>query len=87
MALKLHKGSRKRGRKPFYLTTFFHIFLLHPNELVSNLTRYIYILLAILNYEEDVAMYTIKVANDPRTHNRIVVYRPSKNFITQNELI
>jgi len=32
-------------------------------------------------------MYTIKVANDPRTHNRIVVYRPSKNIISQNELI
>nr|AFK43365.1 unknown [Medicago truncatula] len=42
---------------------------------------------AVLNYEEDVAMYTIKVANDPRTHNRIVVYRPSKNIISQNELI
>ncbi|WJX36456.1 Eugenol synthase 1 [Trifolium repens] len=42
---------------------------------------------AILNYEEDIAMYTIKVANDPRAHNRIVVYRPSKNIITQNELI
>lgn len=43
--------------------------------------------LAILNYEEDIAMYTIKVANDPRTCNRIVVYRPLKNFITQNQLI
>jgi len=42
---------------------------------------------AVLNHEEDVAMYTIKVANDPRTHNRIVVYRPSKNIISQNELI
>ncbi|PNX79315.1 eugenol synthase [Trifolium pratense] len=42
---------------------------------------------AILNYEEDIAMYTIKVANDPRAHNRIVVYRPSKNIVTQNELI
>ncbi|XP_061351796.1 eugenol synthase 1-like isoform X2 [Gastrolobium bilobum] len=42
---------------------------------------------AVLNYEEDVAMYTIKVANDPRTCNRIVVYRPSKNIMTQNELI
>ena len=43
--------------------------------------------IAVLNYEEDVAVYTIKVANDPRAHNRIVVYRPLKNFITQNELI
>ncbi|XP_020209284.1 eugenol synthase 1 [Cajanus cajan] len=32
-------------------------------------------------------MYTIKVANDPRTCNRIVIYRPSKNIISQNELI
>jgi hypothetical protein len=70
----------------------YYIFLLHPNELVSN-TYYsnsqdinLY-LLAILNYEEDIAMYTIKVANDSRAHNRIVVYRPSKNTITQNELI
>ncbi|XP_027342888.1 eugenol synthase 1-like [Abrus precatorius] len=42
---------------------------------------------AVLNYEEDVAMYTIKAANDPRTCNRVVVYRPSKNIISQNKLI
>ncbi|KAK7322462.1 hypothetical protein VNO77_25843 [Canavalia gladiata] len=42
---------------------------------------------AVLNYEEDVAMYTVKAANDPRTCNRVVVYRPSKNIISQNELI
>ena len=41
----------------------------------------------MLNYEEDIAMYTIKVANDPRTYNRVVIYRPSKNIISQNELI
>ncbi|KAG5034919.1 eugenol synthase 1-like [Glycine soja] len=32
-------------------------------------------------------MYTIKVANDPRTCNRVVTYPPSKNIISQNELI
>jgi len=42
---------------------------------------------AVLNYEEDIAMYSIKVANDPRTCNRVVVYRPSKNIISQNDLI
>ncbi|KAG5066228.1 hypothetical protein JHK86_009959 [Glycine max] len=42
---------------------------------------------AVLNYEEDIAMYTIKVANDPRTCNRVVTYPPSKNIISQNELI
>ncbi|KAL2335892.1 hypothetical protein Fmac_010338 [Flemingia macrophylla] len=42
---------------------------------------------AVLNFEEDIAIYTIKVANDPRTCNRVVIYRPSKNIISQNELI
>ncbi|XP_020209250.2 eugenol synthase 1-like, partial [Cajanus cajan] len=42
---------------------------------------------AVLNYEEDVGMYTVKAANDPRTCNRVVIYRPPKNIISQNELI
>ncbi|XP_027920968.1 eugenol synthase 1-like isoform X1 [Vigna unguiculata] len=42
---------------------------------------------AVLNYEEDIAMYTVKAANDPRTRNRVVIYRPPKNIISQNELI
>uniref|UniRef100_A0A7N2KU96 NmrA-like domain-containing protein n=1 Tax=Quercus lobata TaxID=97700 RepID=A0A7N2KU96_QUELO len=42
---------------------------------------------AVLNYEEDVALYTIKVANDPRTCNHIVIYRPPKNIVSQLELI
>ncbi|TKY49832.1 Isoeugenol synthase 1 [Spatholobus suberectus] len=42
---------------------------------------------AVLNYEEDVGMYTVKSANDPRTRNRVVIYRPPKNIISQNELI
>ncbi|KAA8546266.1 hypothetical protein F0562_002995 [Nyssa sinensis] len=42
---------------------------------------------AVLNYEEDIAKYTIKVATDPRTCNRIVIYRPSKNIISQLELL
>ncbi|CAL5201154.1 unnamed protein product [Lathyrus oleraceus] len=67
---------------------YFVNFLLRPYE--SNKDIVVYgngETKAILNYEEDVAIYTIKVANDPRAHNRIVVYRPSKNIITQNELI
>ncbi|KOM42999.1 hypothetical protein LR48_Vigan05g060300 [Vigna angularis] len=42
---------------------------------------------AVLNYEEDIAMYSIKVADDPRTCNRVVIYRPSKNIVSQNDLI
>jgi len=41
----------------------------------------------VLNYEEDVAMYIVKAANDPRTCNRVVSCRPLKNIITQNKLI
>jgi hypothetical protein len=41
----------------------------------------------VLNYEEDIATYTIKVANDPRTCNRVVIYRPPKNILSQLELI
>lgn len=42
---------------------------------------------AVLNYEEDIAIYTIKVACDPRLCNRVVIYRPPENVISQNELI
>ncbi|KAF2305461.1 hypothetical protein GH714_005513 [Hevea brasiliensis] len=42
---------------------------------------------AVLNYEEDIAIYTIKAADDPRTLNRVVIYRPEKNIISQFELI
>ncbi|KAL3574180.1 hypothetical protein D5086_024793 [Populus alba] len=42
---------------------------------------------AVINYEEDIAMYTIKIADDPETCNRVVIYRPQKNIVTQLELI
>ncbi|KAK6116661.1 hypothetical protein DH2020_049595 [Rehmannia glutinosa] len=42
---------------------------------------------AVLNYEDDVGIFTIKVATDPRTCNRVVIYRPAANIISQNELI
>ncbi|KAL5778811.1 hypothetical protein ACOSQ2_009548 [Xanthoceras sorbifolium] len=32
------------------------------------------VFLVVLNYEEHIAKYTIKVANDPRTCNRVVIY-------------
>nr|2QX7_A Chain A, Eugenol synthase 1 [Ocimum basilicum]2QX7_B Chain B, Eugenol synthase 1 [Ocimum basilicum]2QYS_A Chain A, Eugenol synthase 1 [Ocimum basilicum]2QYS_B Chain B, Eugenol synthase 1 [Ocimum basilicum]2QZZ_A Chain A, Eugenol synthase 1 [Ocimum basilicum]2QZZ_B Chain B, Eugenol synthase 1 [Ocimum basilicum]2R6J_A Chain A, Eugenol synthase 1 [Ocimum basilicum]2R6J_B Chain B, Eugenol synthase 1 [Ocimum basilicum] len=40
-----------------------------------------------MNYEQDIGLYTIKVATDPRALNRVVIYRPSTNIITQLELI
>jgi len=32
-------------------------------------------------------MYSVKAANDRRTSNRVVICRPPKNIISQNELI
>ncbi|XP_057793593.1 eugenol synthase 1-like [Salvia miltiorrhiza] len=42
---------------------------------------------AVLIYEEDIGIYTIKVATDPRTCNRVVVYRPPANVVSQLDLI
>ncbi|GMN34435.1 hypothetical protein TIFTF001_044901 [Ficus carica] len=42
---------------------------------------------AVLTYEEDLAAYTIKAANDPRTCNRVVNSRPQGNIISLHELI
>lgn len=42
---------------------------------------------AVLNYEEDVAAYTVKAATDPRVENRVIVYRPPKNIVSQLDLI
>lgn len=41
----------------------------------------------VLNYEEDIGVYTIKVANDPTACNRIVIFRPPENIISQLELV
>lgn len=50
-------------------------------------TIYMFLVAVVLNYEIDIARYTIKVACDPRCCNRIVIYRPAKNIVSQNELI
>ncbi|KAH7859541.1 hypothetical protein Vadar_002349 [Vaccinium darrowii] len=41
----------------------------------------------VLNYEEDVAAYTVKAATDPRASNRVVIIRPTGNIITQLGLV
>ena len=41
----------------------------------------------MLNYEEDIAAYTVKAATDPRTINRVIIYRPPGNVVSQMELI
>lgn len=67
---------------------YFVNLLLHPNEKGKDITVYGNgHAKVVLNYEEDVGFYTIRVATDPRARNRVVVYRPSTNIISQLELI
>jgi uncharacterized protein YbjT (DUF2867 family) len=42
---------------------------------------------AIINTEEDVASYTIKAADDPRTLNKIMYIRPAGNIYSFNDLV
>ena len=41
----------------------------------------------MLNYEEDVAAYTVRAATDPRVINRTIIYRPPENIVSQLDLI
>ncbi|KAG6698073.1 hypothetical protein I3842_08G003700 [Carya illinoinensis] len=67
---------------------YFVNILLHPHEQGDDIAVYgTGQAKAVLNYEEDIAIYTIKVANDPRACNRLVIYRPEKNIVSQLELI
>ncbi|CAO2820838.1 unnamed protein product [Amaranthus hypochondriacus] len=42
---------------------------------------------AIFSMEEDIATYTMKTLNDPRTINKIVHIRPEGNIYSSNELV
>ncbi|GER27549.1 isoflavone reductase-like protein [Striga asiatica] len=67
---------------------YFVNYLLHPSEQKEDITVYgSGEVQAVLNYEEDVGILTIKVATDQRTCNRVVIYRPEANIISQLELI
>ncbi|KAJ8762374.1 hypothetical protein K2173_007532 [Erythroxylum novogranatense] len=42
---------------------------------------------AVFNHEEDIATYTIKAVDDPRTLNKTLTIRPPKNIYSFNELV
>ena len=48
---------------------------------------HIYYHAAIFVDEDDVATYTIKSIDDPRTLNKTIYIRPQENILTQNEVI
>ncbi|KAL0314169.1 UNVERIFIED_CONTAM: Eugenol synthase 1 [Sesamum angustifolium] len=68
---------------------YFVNFLLHPHEQKEEIIT-VYgsgEAKAVLVYEEDIGVFTIKVATDPRACNRVVIYRPAAYLISQRELI
>lgn len=42
---------------------------------------------AIFNKEEDIATYTIRAVDDPRTLNKVLYIRPPGNIYSFNELV
>lgn len=44
-------------------------------------------LAAIYVDEDDIAMYTIKTIDDPRTRNKTVYIRPPENILSQREVV
>ncbi|KAL0437958.1 UNVERIFIED_CONTAM: Eugenol synthase 1 [Sesamum latifolium] len=67
---------------------YFVNFLLRPYEQKQEITVYgSGEAKAVLVYEEDIGVFTIKVAIDPRACNRVVIYRPAADIISQLELI
>ncbi|GLJ35070.1 hypothetical protein SUGI_0705620 [Cryptomeria japonica] len=42
---------------------------------------------AVMNFEDDIAALNIMVANDPSTPNRLAIYKPPMNVISQSEIV
>ncbi|TYI24639.1 hypothetical protein ES332_A06G249300v1 [Gossypium tomentosum] len=67
---------------------YFVDLILHPHQNPSEVMVYgTGEAKVVLNYEEDVATYTVKAATDPRVANRVIIYRPPGNIASQLELI
>ncbi|KAF2322318.1 hypothetical protein GH714_011210 [Hevea brasiliensis] len=66
---------------------YFIDYLLHPHEKPDQLVVIRGDAKAVLNYEEDVAAYTVRAATDPRVANRVIIYRPPGNIVSQLDLI
>ncbi|KAH7516638.1 hypothetical protein FEM48_Zijuj10G0156200 [Ziziphus jujuba var. spinosa] len=67
---------------------YFVDYLLHPGEKIQEVIVYgSGEAKTVLNYEEDVAAYTVKAATDEKVANRVMVYRPPGNIVSQLDLI
>ncbi|KAI5567494.1 hypothetical protein BDE02_13G093900 [Populus trichocarpa] len=90
---KIRRATEEAGIPSTFVSAncfgaYFVNYLLRPHEQPQDISVYgSGEAKAVINYEEDIAMYTIKIADDPETCNRVVIYRPQKNIVTQLELI
>ncbi|KAJ9671159.1 hypothetical protein PVL29_027239 [Vitis rotundifolia] len=67
---------------------YFVDYLLHPHERTQHVSIYGNgDAKAVLNFEEDVAAYTIRASVDPRVCNRVIIYRPPENIVSQLDLV
>ncbi|KAK9291736.1 hypothetical protein L1049_019685 [Liquidambar formosana] len=90
---KIRRATEAAGISYTYVSAnsfaaYFVDYLLHPHDLPEELTVYgSGEAKTVLNFEEDVAAYTIKAATDPRVANRVIIYRPPGNIVSQLDLI
>ncbi|KAJ6741139.1 ISOEUGENOL SYNTHASE 1-LIKE [Salix purpurea] len=90
---KIRRASEAAGLSYTYVSAnsfaaYFVDYLLHPSEKREEVTVYgSGEARAVLNSEEDVAAYTVKAATDPRVANRVIIYRPPGNIVSQLDLI
>ncbi|KAH9289687.1 hypothetical protein KI387_033804, partial [Taxus chinensis] len=69
---------------------YFVDYFLHPRQKPQPEEVIIYgdgLTKAVMNLEEDIASLTIMVTTDPRTLNRVVIYKPPMNLISQAEIV
>ncbi|KAA8531238.1 hypothetical protein F0562_005947 [Nyssa sinensis] len=90
---KIRRATEAAGLSYTYVSAnsfaaYFVDYLLHPHDKADQVTIYgTGEAKAVLNYEEDVAVYTVKAVTDPRVANRVIIYRPPGNIVSQLELI
>ncbi|XP_042488000.1 isoeugenol synthase 1-like isoform X1 [Macadamia integrifolia] len=91
---KIRRATEEAGISYTYvaantLAAYFIDLLLHPHD---QLREEVIVYgngeaKVVLNFEEDVCIYTIKASVDPRTVNKVIILRPPGNIISQLDLI
>ncbi|KAF8411978.1 hypothetical protein HHK36_004537 [Tetracentron sinense] len=90
---KIRRATEAAGIPYTYVSAnsfaaYFLDYLIHPHDRREQVLVYgSGKAMAVLNFEEDVAAYTIKAAMDPRACNRVIIYRPLGNIVSQLDVI